>query len=508
MSTAAAAPPSLTLRRPAALRASSSSSSSRVSVSAAAPGNAAHLANLDKLFRNRGATALEISTTSSPPPPVIAAGRRQQPLLRLPSFLARTKAEDPSASPAMSPRRLERLLQPIPPDGPSPRGNIATTWRRLHGEDGWRGLLDPLHPDLRREIVRYGEFVDAAYSAFLSHPDASPEHRAPPRVPLHDAAYRVTAPLFATSSVELPSWAAAAAGPCAAQRTSLVGYVAVCDSPAELRRMGRRDIVVALRGTCTLLEWAENIRASLVPADDLSPESSSSDNAKVECGFWNIYKTRGEKSPSLSQTVVSEIRRLLDLYKNEEVSITVTGHSLGAALAVLIADELAGGVAASTPVAVFSFGGPRVGNGAFASRVEARGARVLRVVNAHDVVPRFLPGWCYADVGPELRLDSRASPFLRPDADAACCHDLEAYIHLVDGFLGSHCPFRDNAKRSILRLVKNQGGNVKQLYMSKAKDMRIQLDAAGGGADMAGSMMLGRVDMPGAAASTVVECVH
>jgi hypothetical protein len=111
--------------------------------------------------------------------------------------------------------------------------------------------------------------------------------------------------------------------------------------------------------------------------------------------------------------------------------------------------------------------------------VEARGARVLRVVNAHDVVPRFplpLPG--YADVGRELRLDSRASPFLRPDADAACCHDLEAYIHLVDGFLGSHCPFRDNAKRSIHRLVKNQGGNVKQLYISKAKDMRLALDTA------------------------------
>ncbi|CAO2164444.1 unnamed protein product [Urochloa humidicola] len=482
MSTAAATP-SLTLHRPAAA----------ARVAAAAPGNAAHLANLDKLFRNRGAAVESTSTPSTVEPVIAGTRRRQQPLLRLPSFLARTKAgEDLAAAPAMSPRRLERLLQPIPPDGPSPRGNIAATWRRLHGEDGWRGLLDPLHPDLRREIVRYGEFVDAAYAAFLAHPDASPEHRAPPRVPLHDAAYRVTAPLFATSSVELPTWAAAAAGPCVAQRTSLVGYVAVCDSPAELRRMGRRDIVIALRGTCTLLEWAENIRASLVPADTNSGKSS--DDAKVECGFRNIYRTRGEKSPSLSQTVVSEIRRLLDLYKGEELSITVTGHSLGAALAVLIADELAGGVAAvaGAPVAVFSFGGPRVGNGAFASRVERRGARVLRVVNAHDVVPRFLPAWCYADVGPELRLDSRASPFLRPDADAACCHDLEAYIHLVDGFLGSHCPFRDNAKRSILRLVKNQGGNVKQLYMSKAKDMRIQLDAA---------------DMTGAA-STVVECVH
>ncbi|PUZ50077.1 hypothetical protein GQ55_6G030900 [Panicum hallii var. hallii] len=501
MSTAAA-PPSLTLHRPAVPAAARAS--------AAAPGNTAHLSNLDKLFRNRGA-AVESATPAAAVEPVVGAGtrRRQHPLLRLPSFLARARGEalreDPAA-PAMSPRRLERLLQPVAPDGPSPRGNIAAAWRRLHGEDGWRGLLDPLHPDLRREIVRYGEFVDAAYGAFLSRPDAQPGYRA--RVPLPDAAYRVTAPLFATSSVGLPTWLAAAA-PCAAQRTSLVGYVAVCDSPAEVRRMGRRDIVIALRGTCTVLEWAENVRAGLVPATDSNADASpDASKAKVECGFWNIYKTAGDRSPSLSEMVVSEVRRLLDQYKGEEVSITVTGHSLGAALAVLIADELAGSVArrAKAPVAVFSFGGPRVGNRAFAARVEARGARVLRVVNAHDVVPRFppslpLPG--YADVGRELRLDSRASPFLRPDADAACCHDLEAYIHLVDGFLGSHCPFRDNAKRSILRLVKNQGGNVKQLYMSKAKDMRIQLD---GGADMPGSM-LGRVDMPGAA-STVVECVH
>jgi hypothetical protein len=121
-----------------------------------------------------------------------------------------------------------RLFQPVPPDGPSPRGDIAASWQRLHGADGWRGLLDPLHPDLRREIVRYGEFVDAAYGVFLSCPDAAPGDADAVSVPLQDAAYRVTAPLFATSSVGLPSLLALAA-PCAAQRTSLVGYVAVCE---------------------------------------------------------------------------------------------------------------------------------------------------------------------------------------------------------------------------------------------------------------------------------------
>ncbi|XP_048542049.1 phospholipase A1-Ibeta2, chloroplastic-like [Triticum urartu] len=495
--TSAAAPPT-SLHRPAV----SATHGARASV--AASSNRVHLGNLEHLFRSRG--AIESSGTAAAP--VQPARRRQQaPLLRLPSFFKRAKGDFAVAKEEqvdLSPR----LFQPVPPDGPSPRGDIAASWRRLHGEDGWRGLLDPLHPDLRREIVRYGEFVDAAYGAFLSQPDATPgDLAAPVHVPLQDAAYRVTAPLFATSSVGFPSWLALAA-PCAAQRTSLVGYVAVCDSPDEVRRMGRRDIVIALRGTCTVLEWAENFRAGLVPATeavDAAASAVSASDAKVECGFRNLYKTAGDGSPSLSEMVVTEVRRLLKKYEGEEVSITVTGHSLGAALAVLIADELAGHGDAPKQVTVFSFGGPRVGNRAFAERVEARGARVLRVVNAHDVVPHLPPrpgGRWYADIGRELRLDSRASPYLRPDADAACCHDLEAYIHLVDGFLSSHCPFRANAKRSILRLLKNQGGNVKQLYISKAMDMRARLDA-GGAVDMPGSP-LSRLVAP----STVLECVH
>ncbi|GJN39695.1 hypothetical protein PR202_gb28830 [Eleusine coracana subsp. coracana] len=518
MSTAAARAPTplTTLRHRAS---SSSAATTTTSSSSRLSGNAAHLANLESLFRNRGGGAVEKNHHHHQDPlrPVVGTRSKRQPLLRLPSFLKRTRGvDDPSAAAAaaMSPRRLERLLQPA---APSPRGDISASWRRLHGSDAWRGLLDPLHPDLRREIVRYGEFVDAAYAAFLARPDASPSSPSSSSSHLQslqvDPAYRVTAPLFATASAGLPAWVAAAA-PWAAQRTSLVGYVAVCDSPTEIRRMGRRDVVIALRGTCTVLEWAENVRAGLVPATTSSPahHHDDDDSAKVECGFWNLYKTAAPQSQarSLSETVVAEIRRLLDAYKGEQLSITVTGHSLGAALAVLIADELAGlGLAAQAPVAVFSFGGPRVGDEAFARRVEARGARVLRVVNAHDVVPRFPPSapspligglaglGPYADVGRELRLDSRASPYLRPDADAACCHDLEAYIHLVDGFVGSHCPFRDNAKRGILRLPENQGGNVKQLYISKAKDMRIHLDAA----DIIVPDMV-----PGN--KQVVECVH
>ncbi|WOL05492.1 hypothetical protein Cni_G14221 [Canna indica] len=65
----------------------------------------------------------------------------------------------------------------------------------------------------------------------------------------------------------------------------------------------------------------------------------------------------------------------------------------------------------SVPMAVSSFCEPRVGNQAFANRVEGRGVKVLRMVNAHDLVTRVPTSTNgYAHVGRELRVDSRRSP--------------------------------------------------------------------------------------------------
>ncbi|XP_026656611.2 phospholipase A1-Ibeta2, chloroplastic-like [Phoenix dactylifera] len=398
----------------------------------------------------------------------------------------------------MSPRTLTRLLSDS--SRHSPRGPIAARWRHYHGAGDWSGLLDPLDENLRRELVRCGDLVQAAYHAFHSHPTTKPD--APRPVALPDRSYRVSRSLFATASIEFPPWVDRLVAPWITQRSSWIGYVAFCDHDHEIHRMGRRDIVIALRGTATCLEWAENFRAGLVPIEDGNDndeknENSASKSPKVECGFWSLYKTAGDRVPSLSAAVVEEVCRLVNQYKGEQLSITVTGHSLGAALAVLVADELSSRVPDAPPIAVFSFGGPRVGNLAFAEQVEGRGVKVLRVVNAHDVVTRVPLGagpapapperqtdfkWWpakvlegidgYADVGRELKVDSRASPYLRPDADPACCHDLEAYLHLVDGFMGTNSPFRSNAKRSLARLLCQQGSNVKKLYMSKARELR------------------------------------
>ncbi|KAK9142854.1 hypothetical protein Syun_012254 [Stephania yunnanensis] len=471
-----------------------------------------HLSNLDKLLKKQ------------PPPPTKHAPAQNKGTKRLFGGLDLAKGTWPQmkAMEDMSPRNLHHLQRLLfkSPDY-SPRSNLSHRWRDYHGRNDWDGLLDPLDHNLRREVVRYGEFVQSAYHAFHSNPTTSTDGPAmlPQHVALSDKSYKVTKNLYATSSVGLPKWVDDVAPDLGwlTQRCSWIGYVAVCDDKREIARMGRRDIVIALRGTATCLEWVENMRDFLVRLPNTNHKSNNDHNtkykAKVECGFSSLYKTSSSLIPSLAETLVNEVTRLVESYKGETLSITVTGHSLGAALALLAANDLStslnstninGMTEEAPPIAVYSFGGPRVGNRGFADCLTSNGVKVLRVVNSQDMVTK-VPGmfvsemldeklrreakanglldvldnnmpWAYSHVGKELRVDSKMSPFLKPNADVGCCHDLEAYLHLVDGFLSSNCPFRSNAKRSLVRLLHEQGSNVKKLYTSKAKALNVNLD--------------------------------
>lgn len=434
-----------------------------------------HLSNLDKLLSKEVTESNPIE--EQPKNPNENKGRVLLEGLNLARIWPEMKAAE-----EMSPRNLNRLKRLLSKtEEYSPRNTLGSRWREYHGTNDWAGLLDPLDENLRREVVSYGEFVQAAYHSFHSNPAFSAEEAPSPRyVALPDRSYRVTKNLYATSSVGLPKWVDDVAPNLGwmTQRSSWIGYVAVCDDKREIQRMGRRDIVISLRGTATCLEWAENMRANLV---EYQNEKSIDSGSEVECGFLSLFKTRGDHVPSLAESVVEEIRRLMELYKDETLSITVTGHSLGAALALLVANELSTCATHVPHIAVFSFGGPRVGNQSFADQIEANNVKVLRIVNNQDVITRvpIAPNnpWAYSHVGTELRVDTKMSPYLKPNADVSCCHDLEAYLHLVDGFIATNCPFRANAKRSLVKLLNEQGSNVKKLYISKANALtNLKLD--------------------------------
>ncbi|KAF2315090.1 hypothetical protein GH714_038138 [Hevea brasiliensis] len=428
-----------------------------------------HIANLEKLLRKHSIPELNQPEPVQPVHKVSNGNNNRSTLANKGKALlerlnlARIWPEMRAAE-EMSPRhlnRLQRLLSKT--EEYSPRNNIGSRWREYHGSNDWTGLLDPLDENLRREVVRYGEFVQAAYHAFHSNPAMSSEEAPLPRhIALPDRSYKVTKSLYATSSIGLPKWVDDVAPDLGwmTQRSSWVGYVAICDD--------KRDPEDGKKG------YSDCITRHI----------------HVECGFLSLHKTGGAHVPCLAESVMEEVKRLMEQYKGETLSITVTGHSLGAALALLVADDLSTQASEMPPIVVFSFGGPRVGNRGFANQINAKNVKVLRIVNNQDVITK-VPGLpmvaeinedlplAYSHVGIELRVDTKMSPYLKPNADVACCHDLEAYLHLVDGFLASNCPFRANAKRSLVKLLNDQRSNVKKLYTAKAHALSLNLDRQG-----------------------------
>ncbi|XP_015698212.2 phospholipase A(1) DAD1, chloroplastic [Oryza brachyantha] len=342
---------------------------------------------------------------------------------------------------------------------------IGRQWAELQGARDWDGLLNPLDGALRGELVRYGEFVRAAYASFNFDGGAPsygscrfPSNSLLRRSGLPETGYRV-ARLLHAASTSAPCWLSC--------RSSYIGYVAVCDEEEEIERLGRRDVVIAFRGTATCSEWVDNFKSTLTRLPlTTSPRSADGEAAPmVESGFWRLFTTPGKAHSSLQHQVRGEVQRIISEYGGKgmpPLSITVTGHSLGAALAVLTAYEITttsamqGHGGAAPMVTAVSFGGPRVGNAAFRRRLEESGGKVLRVVNSDDIVtrvpgfpdaddcggarddapakrkprfPRWLVskmGWEYSDVGRELRLCGQDTW-----SNVVASHDLDLYLKLV-----------------------------------------------------------------------------
>ncbi|RCV18458.1 hypothetical protein SETIT_3G302300v2 [Setaria italica] len=327
---------------------------------------------------------------------------------------------------------------------------LACMWQEVHGADDWRGMVEPLHPLLRTEIVRYGELVAACYRAFDLDPRSKRylnckhgKRQMLQAVGMDGAGYALTKYIYAAPDVALPMGVGRSCG-----KSRWIGYVAVA-SDREAARLGRRDILVSFRGTVTSSEWLANFMSALAPArfDPADPRP----DVRVESGFLSLYTfddVSGKfTTGSCRNQLLSEISHLVAKHKNEDISITLAGHSMGSSLALLLGYDLAElGLNSypngdTIPVTVFSFAGPRVGNLEFKNRCDELGVKVLRVVNVNDPVTK-MPGvlfnesarvlagryelpWsksCYAHVGVEVALDFFDA------GDIACVHDLQAYI--------------------------------------------------------------------------------
>ncbi|XP_022875044.1 uncharacterized protein LOC111393637 isoform X3 [Olea europaea var. sylvestris] len=162
----------------------------------------------------------------------------------------------------------------------------------------------------------------------------------------------------------------------------------------------RRRLVVAFRGT-EQSRW-KDLRTDLmlVPAG-LNPERIGGDfkqEVQVHSGFLSAYDSVRTRLILLIKQAVGYRDDLLELLPKWH--ICVTGHSLGGALATLLALELSSSQLAkqgAISVTMYNFGSPRVGNRRFAEVYNEKVKDSWRVVNHRDIIPTVphLMGYCH-----------------------------------------------------------------------------------------------------------------
>ncbi|KAM6588999.1 hypothetical protein CsatA_011604 [Cannabis sativa] len=324
--------------------------------------------------------------------------------------------------------------------------NIAKRWKVLSGENEWEGLLEPLDLDLRQYVIHYGERAQAIADAFIA--ETKSKNCGLSRYPTEGFFSHVGLDKGNPYKYEVTTFFYAAYGdldnggsdkifkkslsPLSETETSnCIGYIAVATDEGKVA-LGRRDIIVVWRGSM----------------------------------------------------VFSEVKRLMAKYQEEELSITVTGHSMGAALATLNAVDMAYNKInifstqpnkAPVPITAFVFASPRVGDRGFGSVYSdlntSGNFHILRVNEFLDIVPQYpfiFQG--YVDVGQLLLLMVLKSPYIKPFLHLVATrkwlpvHNLELHLHGVAGTQGVFGGFNLQIDRD-LGLMNKGGDFVKDEYL-------------------------------------------
>ncbi|EGZ29962.1 hypothetical protein PHYSODRAFT_349422 [Phytophthora sojae] len=184
-----------------------------------------------------------------------------------------------------------------------------------------------------------------------------------------------------------------------------------------------RRLVISFRGTTSKENWRSNLRADqhvlwiksrglrwrrscLEKVKDVAAKIPLLNMAlpRVHRGFWIAYESVRDQ--------LKEVTRLI-LDENPGVSVYITGHSMGGALAVLAAYDLA--VNFSIKVNMYNFGGPRVGNPSFRQHYDSCVPTSYRVVMDGDIVPGWPKFWgLYQHIGTEISLDVAGNLIVDP----------------------------------------------------------------------------------------------
>lgn len=277
-----------------------------------------------------------------------------------------------------------------------------------------------------KQATFLGQFVLAAYSMY----EADPTLLNPEPTSDFPAAYDLVA------WVHMKDFVLGSTNPL------FYGYIARC-------RVDAKQFVLAIRGTETPTEWFDDALSFVkVPF-------KMAGCGKVGAGFNRIYDTlevvekptaslltAATRPVSLKPTggFAAQIAALVGhrprgIAASQGVGggalISVTGHSLGAALATLYVMENAKTSSVANPM-ICTFGSPLVGDQSFVSAFAALGLTSWRIANRPDVVPYLPPAIIgFSHVDALHQVDSAG--LVRPTE--SCRHAMATYLSLLDASL-------------------------------------------------------------------------
>jgi hypothetical protein len=202
------------------------------------------------------------------------------------------------------------------------------------------------------------------------------------------------------------------------------GFLAVSDG---------KELVVAIRGTDTILEWLHDGFFLMVPSPVVGAGGLTED------GFTAVYRSLRCGMATGTLSAKDSVKSYLD--KGTANTVTVCGHSVGGALATLLTLDLKLNTSCDAPT-VYTYASPRVGDHVFAKSYNSAISANYRIINRQDLIPKMPPTLplpyehvhTYYELNPPPNAISPMIP---------CMHHLNTYLWIMNQLAGSNADSLD-----------------------------------------------------------------
>ena len=264
--------------------------------------------------------------------------------------------------------------------------------------------------DLNRAI-QFGLLVKAAETVLPASTANAAGQTVPAQYDLNDIGYKVVGTILGNDL-------ATNTNPERANRIVSFGFILQAPN---------NDLVIAIRGTAGIWEWIHDCDFLPVKCTFLAGAGRTDD------GFTAIYN-----SLRLATTSVRIVDALPSLPFNQATnSLTICGHSLGGALATLLALDVAANTNFKNPT-VYTYASPRTGDSLFVSTYNQAVPNTYRIANRVDLVPKLPlpPLYEHAAGLYELNPVKLIPPTLLVKSGFACEHHMTSYLHLLSLLAG------------------------------------------------------------------------